>query len=297
MTKKEELKFFDPQIEVKEKAVAQRLQYIPKTNIPLPSEVEISESGMCNRKCSFCPRSAPDYDHKNEFISFELHKKLCDELKDVKYSGLIIYSGFVEPLLDKNIFNLISYAKKMLPYTNIEMVTNGDVLNEKRLLKLYDSGLSKLLISVYDGPEDVIKFQNLFDKLNISQDRYFIRHRYLPEEEGFGITLSNRAGMMEKAEYSIKKTEKTLKKPCYYPSYTFFLDYNGDVLMCPHDWGKKLVLGNLKYSNFLEIWTSKISSMTRKGLIDSDRNFSPCNKCDVEGTLIGKKHAMYWKNQ
>ena len=29
---------------------------------------------MCNRKCSFCPRSAPDYDHKNEFISFELHK-------------------------------------------------------------------------------------------------------------------------------------------------------------------------------------------------------------------------------
>ena len=79
MTKKEELKFFDPQIEVKEKAVAERLQFVPGTKIPLPSEVEISESGMCNRKCSFCPRSDPNYPHKNEFISFDLHKKLTDE--------------------------------------------------------------------------------------------------------------------------------------------------------------------------------------------------------------------------
>ena len=30
-----------------------------------------------------------------------------------------------------------------------------------------------------------------------------------------------------------------LKKPCFIPSYTFFLDYQGDVLICPHDWGKK----------------------------------------------------------
>ena len=51
--------------------------------------------------------------------------------------------------------------------------------------------------------------------------------------------MSNRAGMMSNAEYEIKPLEKSLKVPCYYPSYTFFLDYNGDVLMCPHDWGKK----------------------------------------------------------
>ena len=53
---KKDLKFFDPQIEVKQKAVGERLQFIPKTQIPIPSEVEISESGMCNRKCHFCPK-------------------------------------------------------------------------------------------------------------------------------------------------------------------------------------------------------------------------------------------------
>ena len=53
MTKKEDLKFFDPQIEFKEQAVAERLQYLPNSKIPLPSEVEISESGMCNENAHF----------------------------------------------------------------------------------------------------------------------------------------------------------------------------------------------------------------------------------------------------
>ena len=106
MTKKEDLKFYDPQIDVKKKAIAERLQFFPNSSVPLPSEVEISESGMCNRKCSFCPRSDPNYEHKNEFIDFNLHKKLCDELATFDYKGLIMYSGFVEPMLDKNIFFL-----------------------------------------------------------------------------------------------------------------------------------------------------------------------------------------------
>jgi len=35
----------------------------------MPSIFEISNSGMCNRKCAFCPRSDPNYKHVNEFIS------------------------------------------------------------------------------------------------------------------------------------------------------------------------------------------------------------------------------------
>ena len=50
---------------------------------------------------------------------------------------------------------------------------------------------------------------------------------------------------MENAEFKIDTLKEPLKKPCFIPSYTFFLDYQGDVLMCPHDWGKKVILGNL----------------------------------------------------
>ena len=62
-------------------------------------------------------------------------------------------------------------------------------------------------------------------KANIPQDGFKIRHRYLTENEDFGITLSNRSGMMENAEYKIPSLKEPLKKPCYYPHYTFFMDY------------------------------------------------------------------------
>ena len=296
MTKKEDIKYFDPQISVKEQAVAERLQFVPGTKTPLPSEIEISESGMCNRKCSFCPRSAPDYEHKNEFINFDLHKKLCDQLKDLNYSGLIIYSGFVEPMLDKNIYKLVNYAKTTLSKARIDMISNGDVLNEKRLKKLYDSGLDRLQISLYDGEEQHSKFIDLGKKLKLTNKKYVLRPRYLPEEQDFGITLSNRGGMLENAEYVIAPRKEKLRKKCFYPSYKFFLDYNGDVLMCSHDWGKKNILGNLKNENFLDIWLSEKFNLARQKLNNADRSLNPCNVCDVKGDLIGKKHHEAWKN-
>ena len=65
---------------------------------PLPSVVEISESGTCNRVCSFCPRSAPNFEDIKRFISFDMIDKLAKQLADVNYQGLILFSGFVEPL-------------------------------------------------------------------------------------------------------------------------------------------------------------------------------------------------------
>ena len=183
-------------------------------------------------------RSAPDFEDKKEFISDKLHEKLCSELKELNYKGTIRYSGFVEPLIDKNIFNLINMARNNLPDVNIEMVTNGDPLNLKRLIKLFDSGLNRILISAYDGKDEAEKLEDLCKTANLTINQYIVRHRYYSEDKDFGITLSNRSGLMDNAEYKIPPLKEALKKPCFIPSYTFFLDYQGDVLMCPHDWEK-----------------------------------------------------------
>ena len=289
-------KFIDTNIKNKSKSVEERIQFYKHNEVllPLPTEIEISESGTCNRKCSFCPRSSPDFVDKKEFITNELHQKMCLELKNLNYSGTIRYSGFVEPMVDKNIFNLIKMARENVPLSNIEMVTNGDPLNLQRLIKLFSCGLNKILISVYDGKEDAKKFEDLCKEANLSLNQYIIRHRYLSEDEDFGITLSNRSGLMDKAEFKISSLKTALKKPCYIPSYTFFLDYQGDVLMCPHDWGKKVILGNLNKEKLLDIWFSKKSMSIRKMLNKSNRNFKPCNVCDVEGTFMGKKNSTYF---
>jgi len=290
------VKFIDTNIKNKSKTVEEKLQFFNYQGkiLPLPTEIEISESGTCNRVCSFCPRSDPSFEDKKEFIGNLLHKKMCIELKELDYKGTIRYSGFVEPLLDKNIFNLINMVRKYLPESNIEMVTNGDPLNITRLKKLFSSGLNKILISAYDGKEDAQKLEDLCVSVNLKKEQYIVRHRYYSEEQDFGITLSNRSGLMQNAEFKIESLKEPLKNPCYIPSYTFFLDYQGDVLMCPHDWGKKVILGNLNNQRLLDIWFSKRSMGIRKMLNKSNRNFTPCNVCDVEGTFMGKKNSTYF---
>ena len=164
-------KFIDTNIKNKSKTVEEKIQLYKygERMLPLPTEIEISESGTCNRTCSFCPRSAPDFEDKKEFISNALHEKLCLELKEVNYKGTIRYSGFVEPLIDKNIFNLVKMVRTYLPQSNIEMVTNGDPLNLKRLNKLFESGLNKVLISAYDGKEEATKLENLCKSANLKR--------------------------------------------------------------------------------------------------------------------------------
>ena len=289
-------KFIDPNLKNKSKTVEEKIQLYEynKISYPLPTEIEISESGVCNRKCSFCPRSDPSFVERKEFITNDLHLKLCKELEQLNYKGTIRYSGFVEPLLDKNIFNLIKMAREFVPSSNIELVTNGDVLNKKRLIKLFNKGLNKILISAYDDKKTAEQLENLCKDAKLNKSQYIVRHRYLSEENDFGITLSNRSGLMENAEFKIKSLKEPLKKPCYIPSYTFFLDYQGDVLMCPHDWGKKIILGNLKKEKLIDIWFSKKSVSIRKMLNNNNRNFTPCNVCDVDGTLMGKKNSIYF---
>jgi len=286
--------FIDTAIDRKAELVKDSLEYIDE--MPLPSVIEISESGTCNRVCSFCPRSDPSYIDKKEFIESDLLHKLVAELADLNFRGLFVFSGFVEPMIDKNIYEHIKLVRRYLPYCEIEMVTNGDVLNVDRLKLLFDSGLSTLLISVYDGPDAADNFTRMIELAGVGSDKVILRHRYLPESQSFGITLNNRAGMMSNAVFPIKAPSSPLSARCNYPHYTFFMDYQGDVLLCPHDWGKKKIVGNLKNQTFQEVWSGEVFDFFRKKLYEGDRSLEPCTMCDVHGTLIGNDHVNAWMN-
>jgi MoaA/NifB/PqqE/SkfB family radical SAM enzyme len=285
--------FFDPAI-LRKSVIVDKGFALGDENLPLPSIVELSPSGTCNRTCDFCPRSDPSYPEVEEFMPIELTEKLSVQLAAIEFAGLIIFSGFVEPLLDKKIYDHIALLRKHLPTARIEMVTNGDVLNEDRLSRLFTCGLSTLLISVYDGKEDADRFEKMCRDVGLQEGQFVIRNRYLPPEQDFGITMNNRAGMMDNTAFKRASLVEPLAKPCFYPDYSFFMDYLGDVLLCPHDWGKKMVVGNLYNEDFIDIWFSKLFMTVRGRLNDGDRNFKPCNVCDVDGTMMGSKHAEAW---
>jgi radical SAM protein with 4Fe4S-binding SPASM domain len=195
---------------------------------------------------------------------------------------------------------MIKLSRESLPKVTLTVITNGDYLTLDKLKELFESGLNQIKVSIYDGPAQLEYFGKMKEQGGFSDNQVNLRIRYLPD----GVTdytsipgffPSNRAGALKDGR-QFTELKEPLKRKCYYPFYMVMLDYNGDVLLCPHDWHKKLIIGNLNESSLCEIWKSKKMLEVRRLLGNKDRNFEPCNKCNIDGTFKGEEAFGYWKD-
>ena len=272
-------------------------------SVPPFSSVEISINGACNRRCFFCPRvDEKEYPNILNSLNLDIYESLIKDLEKINYNGRLSFSGFCEPLLTKNLHEYIKIAKKKTKGVIIEIVTNGDPILAKngkiRLKELFDSGLDNLRVSLYDGPHQVEKFDNIKKELNLSDKQLILRKRYLGPEESFGMTISNRAGSvsLKNKVFELKPLSEPLKQPCFYPFYKVLIDHDGSVLMCSNDWKKEKPMGNIFNSSLIDIWSNEKFVDLRKKLFNKDRNHKPCNVCDVNGMLNGKDAFKKWES-
>jgi len=272
---------------------------------PVFTIVEFNIYGACNRSCSFCPVSdASFYTNKYEGIALDLHTKIMKDLEKIKYDGALYFSAFSEPFLNKELPELVKISRSILPEARIEINTNGDIFKERteKLMKLFDAGLNTVSISVYDGPTAYDEFSKMRETLNLTESQCILRRRYFDEKAGdWGTVFSNRAGLANTKTFldETRNYEEALplKKHCYYPFYQTLIDYNGDMILCPHDWGKEYIVGNLAKENIWDLWICKKYQVARKLLSQKNRSFKPCNKCDVRGDLIGGPNFKAWIKQ
>ncbi len=275
-------------IKRKSKFIDENVQFY--NDVPLFSWIEISPIDACNRKCVFCPKSdpqiAPDTykTMENKYI-----EKLADELKQINYKGTVVFAGYGEPLLDKNIYKKISLLSNIC---NVEVTTNGDPLNEKNIVELMESGLGKLVVSLYDGPEQIKQYEKLFSKVGIDKSKYVLRDRWYKEDDGWGLMVTNRAGTLD-----LKNKNLPEKKDftCYYTHYSMMIDWNGDCYLCTQDWQRKVVSGNIHKQNIVEIWNSEILRKYRTDLGSGKRKENPCKNCNAFGLMHGAKHYKAWE--
>ena len=257
--------------------------------IPLPTWIELSLIDVCNRTCSFCPKSdpkvAPDTYQK---MSRLLIDKLTLELKSIKYRGAIALCGYGEPLLHKDILYI---TKKLSTVSSVEVVTNGDVLTSKILKNLYSANASRVLVSMYDGPEQVNKFKRIIKNSKVPPEFVILRDRWYDKDNNFGVKLTNRVGTIKIGN----QVKNSMHTTCFYPSYQFLIDWNGDVFLCPQDWQRRVTMGNMMQENIYNIWVGKIMAKYRKDLLKGKRISSPCNACNAQGTLLGQNHATIWR--
>lgn len=264
-------------------------QLVYHEGVPIPSWIELSIIDVCNRSCSFCPKADPKIaPNTYQKMTMSLVEKLTNDLKKINYQGSVTLCGYGEPMLHKGVFEM---SKKLAEASFVEIVTNGDTLKSDTINKLYNSNVNKLLISLYDGPDQVTKFKKMAKEAKVPEDFVILRDRWHGSDKDYGLKLTNRTGTIDIGNQDSIGTFTY----CNYPSYSVLIDWNGDVFLCPQDWQRKMTTGNIEKEDFFEIWTGSTISKFRKNLLEGNRCDKPCTECNAEGTVLGKNHASAWK--
>ena len=252
------------------------------------STVEINPTELCNRVCSFCPRSDPKvYPNRKLHMTVVTAELVSQQLKDAGFDGDIHITGFGEPTLNPCILSIIkSFSKNFFT----EMITNGDRILTGKLTheSLYQHGLDSLIVDCYDNEEQVDK---ITDILKDFKGQLRIRKHFdNGSKELFQMyNYNNRGGMMN-------DPDSTHRRPCYMPMYKSFVDWNGDVRLCCNDWARaQKPFGNVHKQSFSEIWMNNMFTKVRKTLLRGERAMLPaCELCDTDGCKGGNDSAVLW---
>jgi MoaA/NifB/PqqE/SkfB family radical SAM enzyme len=108
-------------------------------------KVYIEPTSRCNLNCSMCPRSSWQDEMMGD-MDMGLFNSLIDQIKEMKSVETIFFGGIAEPLSHPKIIEMIQKAKTAS--VQVEMISNGAMLNEDILEKLLFAGLDTLWISV-----------------------------------------------------------------------------------------------------------------------------------------------------
>jgi len=221
-----------------------------------------------------------------------------------------------EPFLNKNLAKMIAYAKESGKVEYVDTTTNGSLLTPERVGPVLESGLDKINISV-DGmnreqyktftgfdfdfdefvrnvkwlyankgqcevmikiPGDLIsdaQRQEFLDTFGEYCDRIFIEN-FAPCWPDFDV----------EAHTGIKITEGIYQQPvkpvdtCPYIFYSISVNADGLVSSCFLDWGRKLLVGDVKVESLKNIWNSQEMNALRLQHLEGRRNENPvCGKC------------------
>jgi len=249
--------------------------------------IEIEIFNYCNRVCEFCPNSIIDRKSNFKLLNMDIYIKLLNELKDLKYKGVLTYSRYNEPMSHSDIFKkYLNKAKEILPDVKLISNTNGDFINKENM---QDLNIDELTIMNYDNkPLDYIltKLKNANINIEKIEEDYihasFNNIKILVVVNFSTIKLNNRGGVLAEIKSNIRIDA------CFEPTYFIGIDYTGDVVPCcniRHDINshKPYIFGNIYKSTLKHIIdSSKYNDFKTNCANGIFQEHSPCYTCNKE---------------
>ena len=272
----------------------------------VPIHLDIELTTHCNLKCSFCPLTQ-DKTIKPQNMSIKMVKRIIDEFS-LKGGSSIKFVYLGEPLLYPYLGEVIKYAKDKEIIDTI-IATNGNLLNEKNIIELIQSGLDKIIFSVdsihpriyrdirVNGSlskvlRGLILFQYLRDKLKsktpeiqiqaISMQQNYMELIFKYYREFYKDFVDRIRISPYCLDYQNKKEiGETPSFHCPSPFRRMTVRVNGDISVCCGSRIDSKILGNIRKNTLEEIWNSQkfreIRSLMKNG---KSHLIKCCRFCD-----------------
>ena len=260
----------------------------------------IEPTNTCNLRCTFC-FVTEGMTREGGFMDFDLFKKVMDDCPELEH---LCMHNWGEPLLHKDIFKMIDYAKsKGVRY--VVMNTNGTLLTDKMIHRIVDSKLDIIRFSIDGSAETFKKIRGVdLEKIEESIIKLKKEKEIRRPELGMGVVFTVEKDTEGDAEDYIVYWErivdhvrlqpKLIRSPrtdvCPEP---FGKDYgklvvlwDGRVIPCCVDYNAELTLGNVQNDTISNLWKNeKIDRLREQHLREVfPDTCADCNECESNKT-------------
>jgi MoaA/NifB/PqqE/SkfB family radical SAM enzyme len=110
------------------------------------AKIYIEPTNLCNLDCRTCMRNA--WDEPLGRMSDETFAQIMQGVKQFSGTPSVFFGGFGEPLVHPKIIEMVQAAKTA--GAEVELISNGILLNERMAGKLMEAGLDRIWVSI-DG--------------------------------------------------------------------------------------------------------------------------------------------------
>lgn len=284
-----------------------------RINTDFPLVLNIEPTNVCNQSCYYCPRERMVQKNGIHHLPFDTYKRIIDEASEYHQLIMLNLHKDGEPLLHKQLPEMVEYAKNRRVAKTIHLNTNGTLLNTNRGKELLGAGIDDITVSIDAAFPDSyrkLKGSDKLDDLNRDIDSFieyrdkigadtFIRVKIM-EFDGVGgdeidAFVNKWTGVADQVQVTgvhnwsgaiehLKITDEmgTVRYPCALLWYALAVNSNGIVSICNVDWDYSGAVGDIHKSSLHHVWNDLPLRRIRRSHMNAMwKEVSVCGLCAV----------------